>query len=62
MKNKEGMNPFKISIASNEVMGGYDVTLQVGGLKDEAQAKRFADILTDWLVEGGAVGWFERVQ
>ncbi len=53
-------NPFKIDLAKNEHMGCYDVMLQVGGLKDEAQAKQFADALSDWLIQES--GWKARVQ
>jgi hypothetical protein len=53
-------NPFKIEIAENKPMGGYDLILQVGGLRDEKQAKQFADILAEWMVAEG--GWKSRVQ
>jgi len=52
--------PFKIQYAKNETMGSYDVVLQVGGLKDEKQAKLFADYLAKWMTEDG--GWEARIQ
>lgn len=53
-------NPFKIEFAKNTQMGGYDVILQVGALKDEKEAKQFADVLAEWMTEDG--GWKARVQ
>lgn len=53
-------NPFKIAFAENPAMGGYDVMLQVGGLKDKDEAKKFADVLADWMTEEG--GWKKKVQ
>ncbi len=53
-------NPFKIDYAKNDIMGGYDVMLQVGGLKDEEEAKKFAEVLADWMIEES--GWKARVQ
>ena len=55
-------NPFKIEIAPNEIEGGYDVLLQVGRLRDEAQARKFADLLAVWLTEDGSDSWFAKVQ
>lgn len=57
---KREINPFKIDIAQNFAMGGYDLMLQVGGLKDEKEAKQFADVLAEWMTETG--GWKSRVQ
>lgn len=58
--SKDSTNPFKIDLAKNPAMGGYDVVLMVGGLKDEREAKAFADVLAAWMVEDG--GWKARVQ
>lgn len=57
---KPTTNPFRIDLAKNPAMGGYDVMLQVGGLKDEKEAKAFADCLADWMTETG--GWKQKVQ
>ena len=54
------LNDFKIGLARNDEMGCWDVILQVGGLKDEAEAKVFADVLAEWLK--GEAGWVQRVQ
>jgi hypothetical protein len=61
MKDGE-LNPFKIDIAHNGQMGGYEVLLQVGGLKDERQAQRFADVLIAFMTDDGEKGWHARVQ
>lgn len=58
--DKEFPNPFKIEIAQNEAMGGYDVILQVGGMTDNKQAKQFADMLAAWMIEES--GWVAKVQ
>jgi hypothetical protein len=57
---KKEINPFKIDIAQNFAMNSYDLILQVGGLKDENEAKQFADVLAEWMTETG--GWKARVQ
>jgi len=51
---------FKIGLARNDEMGCWDVMLQVGGLRDEAEAKAFADVLAEWMK--GESGWIQRVQ
>jgi hypothetical protein len=53
-------NPFKIEIAHNEPMNGFDVVLQVGGLRDEKEAKQFAECLAEWMTAEG--GWKQRFQ
>lgn len=53
-------NPFQISYAKNEIMGGYDVMLQVGALKDEEEAKAFGEALSEWMTQEG--GWKQHVQ
>lgn len=57
---KQSTNPFRIDIAENEVMGGYDVMLSVGALKDKQEAERFAEILADWMTQES--GWKARIQ
>jgi hypothetical protein len=57
---KDKLNPFKIDIAQNFAMGGYDLMLQVGGIKDETEAKQLADALAEWMTETG--GWKAKVQ
>ena len=52
-------NSFKIQIAQNDVTGGYDLILQVGGIKDKKQAEQFADCLVEWLIVEGD-GWKQR--
>ena len=52
--------PFKISIAHNPIMGAYDLILLIGNLPDEATAKKFADMLSEWII--GESGWKAKVQ
>lgn len=57
---KNSKNPFMIGFAENKVMGCFDLVIQIGGLKDEAEAKKLADLVAEWLIEEG--GWKQRVQ
>ena len=57
---KDSKNPFMIGFAKNPEMGCYDLVIQIGNLKDEAEAKKLADLVAEWMIEEG--GWKQRVQ
>ena len=60
---KKHMNPYRIDIAENSQMGGYDVCLQVGALKSEKQAKEFADLLNEWMqINASPDAWSQKFQ
>lgn len=56
-------HPFKISIARNPSMDTFDLILQVGGFKDAKEAKKFADVVAEFMKERAAGKvWVEKVQ
>lgn len=55
-------NPFKIDIAENKPMNGFDVALQVGGFTSNKQAQAFADLLVKFMTDDGEHGWHARFQ
>lgn len=55
-------HPFAISMDENELMGCYDVFLQIGGARTKEEAERIAKLLSEFMVEGERGGWVRRVQ
>lgn len=54
-------NPFKIGIAYNEPMKCWDLQLIVGNISNEADAKKFAEMLVEWIKEDSPSAWSAMV-
>jgi hypothetical protein len=54
-------NPFRVSLAYNEPNKCWDLELLVGNIASEADAKKFADMLVEWIKNDSPSAWSARV-